>query len=90
MMENRYTLQAGGKVLSMKVNLQELAGALSQSDMHQGYIDIASGRVISMRINAMLSIFFMVTQSFPRSVRRRQRRFARNPAGPGIRPFAEV
>ena len=49
MMENRYTLQAGGKVLSMKVNLQELARALSQSDMHQGYIDIASGKVIIMR-----------------------------------------
>jgi len=48
-MDNRYTLQAGGKVLSMKVNLQELAKALSQSDMHQGYIDIASGKVIIMR-----------------------------------------
>ena len=33
----------------MKVNLQELARALSQSDMHQGYIDIASGKVIIMR-----------------------------------------
>ncbi|SHK77601.1 Uncharacterised protein family (UPF0158) [Selenomonas ruminantium] len=33
----------------MKVNLQELARALSQSDMHQGYIDIASGRVIIMK-----------------------------------------
>ena len=30
----------------MKVNLQELAKALSQSDMHQGYIDIESGKVI--------------------------------------------
>ena len=33
----------------MKVNLQELARALSQSDMHQGYIDIASGKVIIMQ-----------------------------------------
>lgn len=33
----------------MKVNLQELAKALAQSDMHQGYIDIASGRVILMQ-----------------------------------------
>ena len=33
----------------MKVNLQELARALSQSDMHQGYIDIGSGRVIVMK-----------------------------------------
>ena len=33
----------------MKVNLQELAHALSQSDMHQGYIDIASGKVIIMQ-----------------------------------------
>ena len=49
MMDNRYTLQAGGKVESMKVNLQELARALSKSDMHQGYIDIASGKVIIMR-----------------------------------------
>lgn len=30
----------------MKVNLQELAKALAQSDMHQGYIDIESGKVI--------------------------------------------
>ena len=48
-MDNRYTLQAGGKFEFMKVNLQELAKALSQSDMHQGYIDIASGKVIIMR-----------------------------------------
>lgn len=33
----------------MKVNLRELARALSQSDMHQGYIDIASGKVIVMQ-----------------------------------------
>ena len=33
----------------MKVNLQELAKALAQSDMHQGYIDIESGRVILMQ-----------------------------------------
>lgn len=33
----------------MKVNLQELAKALSKSDMHQGYIDIDSGRVIIMK-----------------------------------------
>ena len=33
----------------MKVNLQELAKALAQSDMHQGYIDIASGKVILMQ-----------------------------------------
>ena len=33
----------------MKVNLQELARALAQSDMHQGYIDIESGRVILMQ-----------------------------------------
>ena len=33
----------------MKVNLQELAKALSQSDMHQGYIDIASGKVVILR-----------------------------------------
>lgn len=33
----------------MKVNLQELARALSQSDMHQGYIDIGSGKVIIMQ-----------------------------------------
>ena len=33
----------------MKVNLQELAKALAQSDMHQGYIDIASGRVSLMQ-----------------------------------------
>ena len=33
----------------MKVNLRELAKALSQSDMHQGYIDIASGKIIIMR-----------------------------------------
>ena len=33
----------------MKVNLQELAKALARSDMHQGYIDIASGRVILMQ-----------------------------------------
>ena len=33
----------------MKVNLQELAKALAQSDMHQGSIDIASGRVILMQ-----------------------------------------
>ncbi len=33
----------------MKVNLQELARALAQSDMHQGYIDIASGKVIIMQ-----------------------------------------
>ena len=33
----------------MKVNLQELAKALAKSDMHQGYIDIESGRVILMQ-----------------------------------------
>ena len=33
----------------MKVNLQELARALAQSDMHQGYIAIESGRVILMQ-----------------------------------------
>ena len=33
----------------MKVNLQELARALAQSDMHQGYIDIGSGKVIIMQ-----------------------------------------
>ncbi|WP_026760571.1 UPF0158 family protein [Selenomonas ruminantium] len=33
----------------MKVNLKELAKALAQSDMHQGYIDIESGRVILMQ-----------------------------------------
>lgn len=33
----------------MKVNIQDLAEALSQSDMHQGYIDIASGRVIFLQ-----------------------------------------
>ncbi|WP_037352309.1 UPF0158 family protein [Selenomonas sp. FC4001] len=33
----------------MKVNLQELAKALAQSDMHQGYIDIESGRIILMQ-----------------------------------------
>lgn len=33
----------------MKVNLQELAKALAQSDMHQGYIDIGSGKVIIMQ-----------------------------------------
>ena len=33
----------------MKVKLQELAQALAQSDMHQGYIDIGSGRVIIMK-----------------------------------------
>jgi len=30
----------------MKVNLHELAKALAKSDMHQGYIDIESGKVI--------------------------------------------
>lgn len=33
----------------MKVNLQELSKALSVSDMHQGYIDIESGRVIFLQ-----------------------------------------
>ena len=33
----------------MKVKLQELAQVLAQSDMHQGYIDIGSGRVIIMK-----------------------------------------
>lgn len=33
----------------MKVNLQELAKALAQSDMHQGYIDIESGKVILLK-----------------------------------------
>ena len=32
----------------MKIKLQELAKALAQSDMHQGYIDIESGQVIMM------------------------------------------
>ena len=33
----------------MKVNLTELARALSQSDMHQGYIAIESGQVIILQ-----------------------------------------
>ncbi|MCR5758436.1 MAG: UPF0158 family protein [Selenomonas sp.] len=33
----------------MKVKLMELAQALSQSDMHQGYIDIESGKVITLQ-----------------------------------------
>ncbi|WP_303840730.1 UPF0158 family protein [Selenomonas ruminantium] len=32
----------------MKVNLQELAKALAKSDMHQGYVDIETGKVILM------------------------------------------
>lgn len=33
----------------MKIKLEELAAAMAQSDIHQGYVDIAKGKVILIK-----------------------------------------